>query len=187
MRLGRRLDRLENDLRHSAVSWLGFAQSGLKVEKVDDRYRTQKVPKIWRFDVNNTPTIKNVYSLDYSGLRVNSGLINWYNRLLGKTVDELDEIDVSKMIRQGILVDLAIDSALNILKNNPYAGEMYDGDILNSLSTLVKNQRINVNQLKKLKHIVCMFSWQVSEFEWGELSKRELFIKNIEYILTIQE
>ncbi|HFZ7336388.1 TPA: contact-dependent growth inhibition system immunity protein [Salmonella enterica subsp. salamae serovar 21:z10:z6] len=118
-------------------------------------------------------------------MKVNSGLIKWYNRLLDKTADELDEIDISKMIRQDILVDLAIDSAINILKDNPYAGEMYDGDVLNSLNSLVKNERVNIDQLKKLKNIVGEFKGRVSEFEWGDISKRELFIKNIEDILTI--
>lgn len=138
--------------------------------------------------MSNKQTIKNTYNLSYGDLKVNSGLIKWYNRLLDKTADELDEIDVSKMIRQDILVDLAIDSAINILKDNPYAGEMYDGDVLNSLNSLVKNERVNIDQLKKLKklkNIVGEFKGRVSEFEWGDISKRELFIKNIEDILTI--
>ncbi|QPN37407.1 hypothetical protein I5080_19245 [Salmonella enterica] len=52
--------------------------------------------------MNNKQTIKNTYNLSYGDLKVNSGLIKWYNRLLDKTADELDEIDVSKMIRQDI-------------------------------------------------------------------------------------
>ncbi|ECE6401407.1 hypothetical protein FNJ07_23350 [Salmonella enterica subsp. salamae] len=132
--------------------------------------------------MNNKQTIKNTYNLSYGDLKVNSGLIKWYNRLLDKTAVELDEIDISKMIRQDILVDLAIDSAINILKDNPYAGEMYDGDVLNSLNSLVKNERVNIDQLK---NIVGEFKGRVSEFEWGDISKRELFIKNIEDILTI--
>ncbi|QPN38546.1 hypothetical protein I5080_19240 [Salmonella enterica] len=48
---------------------------------------------------------------------------------------------------------MAIDSAINILKDNPYAGEMYDGDVLNSLNSLVKNERVNIDQLKKIKKI----------------------------------
>lgn len=135
--------------------------------------------------MSNKQTIKNTYNLSYGDLKVNSGLIKWYNRLLDKTADELDEIDVSKMIRQDILVDLAIDGAINILKDNPYAGEMYDGDVLNSLNSLVKNERVNIDQLKKLKNIVGEFKGRVSEFEWGDISKKELFIKNIEDILTI--
>ena len=36
----------------------------------------------------------------------------WYNRLIEKTVDELDASDVLKMLRQTLFVDLAMTTAI---------------------------------------------------------------------------
>lgn len=130
-------------------------------------------------------TIKEIYNLNYEVSSVNSGLMKWYNRVLDKRLGELDEIDVSKMIRQDNLIELAIDSAIDILKDNPFAGEMYDGDLLNTLYSLVGNNKINTEQLKKLKKTVNEFKEHVSEFEWGDVSKEEQFIRNIENITAV--
>ena len=44
--------------------------------------------------MKNKETLKQIYHLQYDSFAFKSGLINWYNSLLDKTPDELDENDV---------------------------------------------------------------------------------------------
>jgi len=76
-------------------------------------------------------TIKEKFNLDYENNEIKSGLIKWYNNLLNKSPCELNAVDVSKMIRQDILKDFALDILIDLIITNPFDGEMYDGDLLN--------------------------------------------------------
>ncbi len=52
---------------------------------------------------NRRNSLRNAYRLDYDRSGFTSGLINWYNVLVDKTTNELNVIDVTKMLRQDIL------------------------------------------------------------------------------------
>lgn len=51
----------------------------------------------------------------------------WYNNLINKDITELDIIDLPRMIRQNIFIELAIDKSIEVLKLNPLEGDVYDG------------------------------------------------------------
>lgn len=116
-------------------------------------YQAKTRHTLLKNEIKNKPSIKQIYNVDYDTSALQSGLIKWYNRLLDKTVDELDEVDVSKMIRQNILPELAIARAITILDNNPFTGEMHDGDILNALCVLIENGQLNSTQIKMITEI----------------------------------
>lgn len=63
-------------------------------------------------------------------------LQKWYNQLIGKTFQEITVADVLKMIRQNQFISLAVSKALVLLEDNVFAGEAYDGEILEKLSAL---------------------------------------------------
>ncbi|MED9310250.1 MULTISPECIES: contact-dependent growth inhibition system immunity protein [Escherichia] len=130
-------------------------------------------------------TIKQIYNLDLDDSEEKSGLIKWYNHLLGKTPDDLDEVDVSKMIRQKILPKLAIDKAIDILKDNPQIGEMYEGDVLNTLYFLAKDEQLSQEQLEKLKNTVIGFEMKISDFEWMDVEEKNTFLKNMQAIKAL--
>ncbi|SLK17503.1 MULTISPECIES: contact-dependent growth inhibition system immunity protein [unclassified Paenibacillus] len=73
--------------------------------------------------------IKEIYEL-YQNIQTEESeypLDQWYNRLIDKTIDEIELEDVSRMLAQNIFMDLGIKKAVEILKDDPIAGEMYDG------------------------------------------------------------
>ena len=127
-------------------------------------------------------TIKQIYNLEYDDSEFNSGLIKWYNRLLDKTIIELDEIDVSKMIRQKILKDLAIGRAIEIFEENPVVGEMYEGDVLELLNLLIENGEVTTEQLLKIVTIVNCLKNKPLDYEWGDNEAKNLFMKNLDKI-----
>ena len=83
--------------------------------------------------------LKEIYDLTYDSSGFNSGLINWYNKLIDKTYDQLTVTDVSRMIRQDVLKTVAIKRAIELFLNNPYEGEYSDGELLNVLTSLNTN------------------------------------------------
>ena len=88
--------------------------------------------------------IKDIYNCQYIET---SGemypLQKWYNRLIDKRISELEVSDVLRMIKQKEFVDIAVSKAVDYLKENPFSGDMYEGELLYKLSD------IDVNSLKE--------------------------------------
>ncbi|MBQ6091219.1 MAG: hypothetical protein IJL07_08165 [Lachnospiraceae bacterium] len=80
---------------------------------------------------------------------VNFSLVKWHNEVINKSVGELTYADVARMLRQGEYMDIAMDRAIAILKADPYAGELYTGELLSSLleadKELLKKRKPELN------------------------------------------
>lgn len=61
-------------------------------------------------------------------------LQEWHNLLIEKTVDEITVADVARMLRQNELVDLALSKAIRFLQQDLFAGELFEGELLETLS-----------------------------------------------------
>lgn len=61
-------------------------------------------------------------------------LQKWYNQLIDKTIQEINREDVAKMLRQKIFPDLAMTKAIEFLQEDPFAGELYEGEILAAIA-----------------------------------------------------
>ncbi|MCL2655159.1 MAG: contact-dependent growth inhibition system immunity protein [Coriobacteriia bacterium] len=126
-----------------------------------------------------TDSLRNVYKLEYDESGIGSGLIVWYNRLIDKTIEELDVVDVSKMMRQNILKTEAVNRAIELFLINPYDGEMQDGDLLASLIAvgfplLSKADRFQ-DMVKRVKQLESTYG----EFEWANIAAEEAFEQSI--------
>lgn len=81
--------------------------------------------------------IKEIYNCSYT---IPEGevypLQSWYDQLINKSIDELEVLDILRMIRQNEFLDLAISEAIKYLKKNPFVGDMYEGEVLEKLSEL---------------------------------------------------
>lgn len=103
-------------------------------------------------------------------------LQKWYNNLIEKRISEIEIADVLRMIRQKQFIDIAIFKAVYYLGKNPFSGELYEGELLEKLST------INKDQLMEYKNeIITILSNALEEnkkYEWLEEEEREEF-KNI--------
>ena len=81
-------------------------------------------------------SMKEIYNLSYDTSNFNSGLVNWYNQMIDKTDEELDSTDVSKMIRQNILKEVAVKKIIELSVKGPYDGEFSDGGLLKIIVSL---------------------------------------------------
>lgn len=64
-------------------------------------------------------------------------LQKWHNQLIDKTINEITITDVLRMIRQKEFLDLAMDKAMEFLQDNVFAGETYEGELLEKISEMV--------------------------------------------------
>jgi hypothetical protein len=128
--------------------------------------------------IKNKNSLKSMFGLEHDDSSHQSGLIKWYNKLIDKSIDELDVVDVAKMIRQNILKDIAIDRAIQLFISEPFDGEMQDGDLLALLVScgpeVVKNSRVQV-----LISMILRLENEFAYFDWADEYSRKLFEDNL--------
>lgn len=63
-------------------------------------------------------------------------LQKWYNQLIEKTIDEITVADVLRMIRQKEFTNLAMSKAINLLREDVFVGESYEGELFQKISEM---------------------------------------------------
>ena len=131
--------------------------------------------------IDRNRTLREVYKLDYDNSGLRSGLTIWYNKLIDKTVADLDIFDVSKMIRQNILKEVAVGKAIELFLESPFDGEMKDGDLLALLVSINWSDFSEHDKLVDVTGLITQLESEFSKFEWmndadGESYKRNLVI-----------
>ncbi|MFJ5316431.1 contact-dependent growth inhibition system immunity protein [Pectobacterium versatile] len=66
----------------------------------------------------------------------NSSLDEWFGSIIDISLDELGVGDVARAIRQDLFLADILPKAEVILKQDPLAGEDYDGQLISSISSL---------------------------------------------------
>lgn len=77
--------------------------------------------------------IKDIYEFDYIPESDLYPLEEWFNAILEKTEDELTIGDVCRLLRQRMCSKCAMHRAVEILREDPFAGEIYDGQLMSTL------------------------------------------------------
>lgn len=108
-------------------------------------------------------------------------LQEWYNSLIDKTINQITIADVLRMMRQKVFINLAIKKAVEILQKNVFAGELYDGQLLETLS------KIDVEffelYLEEIKSIVKDALDKSEAHEWSYEGEKEEFIEIVDSVL----
>ena len=123
-------------------------------------------------------SLKDLFGLKYEDSNIQTGLIRWYNRVIDKSIEDLNVVDVAKMIRQDVLRDIAIDKAIKLFLIDPFDGEMEDGDLLALLVScgpmVAKNEKA-----KKLRSRLLDLENEYEQFDWVDENSKALFGENI--------
>jgi hypothetical protein len=81
-------------------------------------------------------------NIDINQLKNDSPLDQWFITMVMKRENELDILDISRMLRQDLFPDITIPLVWKILRENPFEGEMYEGQLLELLIRyLIKNPK----------------------------------------------
>ncbi|HFM0672861.1 TPA: contact-dependent growth inhibition system immunity protein [Escherichia coli] len=122
--------------------------------------------------------------MQYDSFAFKSGLINWYNSLLDKTPDELDENDIAKMLRQNILPALAVQKAIEMIEINLMVGYLYNGELLLVLSNLIGSDYFSPLHLLQLKNIISKFYGNMLNASTMSDEEKKLFIATMKFIMS---
>ena len=94
-----------------------------------------------------------------------SPLEQWYNDLINKKIDELSILDISRMLRQNVLLPLAMSKAMELLIKNPFEGEMYDGDLLKQVVNAMKKHGVTIDK-QIADRFIELANKEMEIFEW---------------------
>lgn len=114
-------------------------------------------------------SIKSLKNIDIRTLKNDCALDSWYNDMIEKTPEELDIADISRMLRQDVFSDIAIPAAWKKLYSNPLSGEMYDGQLLETLLRYLSNhvEQLDAqkasNFLKLATDFLAVYEWELPE------------------------
>lgn len=79
-------------------------------------------------------TLREIYEYDLVGEDNNDCVADeWFNTIMEKTKDQLSVSDVSRMLRQKICSRVAIKRAIEMLSEDPFIGEMFEGQLMFNL------------------------------------------------------
>lgn len=68
-----------------------------------------------------------------------SSLDEWFSGVLAVSLDELEVGDIARAIRQELFLEEILPKAEVILRQDPLAGEGYDGQLISSIASLNSN------------------------------------------------
>lgn len=125
-----------------------------------------------------TEEIYKIKKLKLSELKQESPLDRWFYIMIQKKVENLSLEDISKMLRQNVFLDIAIPMAWIQLFSDPFCGEMYDGQLLETLiQTLKKKCKVDdYKNYQKFKKIVLE---QIDKYEWSSLDDKLDYVNSL--------
>ena len=65
-----------------------------------------------------------------------SSLERWFARVIDVPIEDLTVEDLCRAIRQEVCIDQLMPKVLDVLTEDPLAGEYYDGELIAALSTI---------------------------------------------------
>ncbi|MDK9583697.1 contact-dependent growth inhibition system immunity protein [Lelliottia wanjuensis] len=78
----------------------------------------------------------------------------WFERIIDVPIEELMVEDLCRAIRQKLCIDQLMPRVLEVLTEEPLAGEYYDGELIAALSTIkendLKDQKSTFIKIKQL-------------------------------------
>lgn len=118
--------------------------------------------------------IKDIYHIDDSFSIDNEKYNKWLKSLLNKTRGEITENDVYTMLLQQELEYLAIEKAIEFIKIDPLAGEMWDGQFLEQLAGISVDKLVAYKE--ELQKLIPYMDNQINEILWDFETEKEEFL-----------
>lgn len=119
--------------------------------------------------------IKDLYSCSEINQEQLYPLQKWFNEVINKNYDELNLCDVLKMLRQKMFLELAVNKAIYFLLDDPFVGELYEGQLFETLTELEYN--FHTEDIARLKEIVSNAKSLTNYHNWTYESESDEFLR----------
>ncbi|MDR0852073.1 MAG: hypothetical protein LBN36_06220 [Clostridiales Family XIII bacterium] len=119
-------------------------------------------------------TLKTRYGLEPDPFSDPTALVRWYNNVIDKSVDELDVSDVSRMLRQNLLPDVALARAIELFLENPLDGEILEGDLVELLAAH-RTEIAESSHVRSLAAFILKVEAEMDSFDWCDEDDRIQF------------
>ena len=106
--------------------------------------------------------IREIYNCEK--IEGNDPLVQWYNAVIEKHVDELTISDVARCIRQNIFIESAYEVLLAYLLQNPYEGDVYEGELMDKAGKVDKN--IIIKYKETILEIINIAQEFIKTYDW---------------------
>lgn len=117
-------------------------------------------------------TISELYNVKEIKLNKNSTSLEiWFNSVIYKNITQITLSDVLRMIRQQLFLEIALEKAIELLKNNPFVGEYYSGELFEHLLKI--NPRLLKKFDREIKKIIINIKANINEIN-NEEEKNEI-------------
>ncbi len=124
--------------------------------------------------IEENSTLKKVYNLEYDLSEFS--LPKWYNELIDKTYLEINVLDTCRMLTQEILVNVAIDKAIDFLNENPFEGYFWEGQLLELLSKQDIEELKLSSKYNLINDVILKAEREVFDYEWLVLDEQQKFM-----------
>ncbi len=104
----------------------------------------------------------------------NSPLDTWFSKMILKTEEELSDLDIARMLRQNIYLDIAIPCAWDHVLADPFCGELYDGEVLEMLMKVLSNG-VQACDRTFYSTFIENIQQQIEVHEWLDSQEKEEF------------
>ena len=109
-------------------------------------------------------------------------LQKWYNQLIEKTIAEITVADVLRMVRQKEFINLAMSKAISFLQEDVFAGESYEGELLEKVSEM--DSSFLISYADDLKNIINNALVKSETRDWTYDGEEEEFKDMIDALST---
>ena len=109
-------------------------------------------------------------------------LQKWYNQLIEKTIAEITVEDVLRMVRQKEFTNLAMSKAISFLQEDVFAGESYEGELLEKVSEM--DSSFLISYADDLKNIINNALVKSETRDWTYDGEEEEFKDMIDALST---
>ena len=109
-------------------------------------------------------------------------LQKWYNQLIEKTIAESTVADVLRMVRQKEFTNLAMSKAISFLQEDVFAGESYEGELLEKVSEM--DSSFLISYADDLKNIINNALVKSETRDWTYDGEEEEFKDMIDALST---
>ena len=109
-------------------------------------------------------------------------LQKWYNQLIEKTIAEITVADVLRMVRQIEFTNLAMSKAISFLQEDVFAGESYEGELLEKVSEM--DSSFLISYADDLKNIINNALVKSETRDWTYDGEEEEFKDMIDALST---